>query len=141
MRTRLVLLAIVATLLAAVMVGCGGGGGGVATTPGVTLTVNTDTALVAVKAASSRLVASAPLEAGATVVVYDYKTGTEIGRGTLDSNGQCNVSVTPGLTVAVVITGTHDGKAYRLSTIVPSVPTTDTTCTATLATSVAAESR
>ncbi|MCL6629010.1 MAG: hypothetical protein K6U00_05355, partial [Armatimonadetes bacterium] len=82
---------------------------------------------------------TAPLPQGSTVIVYDFKTGAEITRGTLDATGKCKLTVTPGLTVAVVITGTLDGKNYRLSLLIPQVPSTDTEYVADPVTSLAAE--
>lgn len=47
--------------------------------------------------------------------------------------------MTPGLTVAVVVTGTLDGKVYRLSLLIPQVPSVDTEYVANPVTSLAAE--
>lgn len=126
--------------LAVVLSGCGGGGGG-SDQPGVTLTIGADTLAgtktLEVKTRAVDLVA--PLPQGSTVIVYDFKTGAEITRGTLDATGKCKVAVTPGLTVAVVVTGTVDGKNYRLSLLIPQVPSTDTEYVANPVTSLAAE--
>ncbi|MGB9586731.1 MAG: hypothetical protein ACPL7O_00990 [Armatimonadota bacterium] len=126
--------------LAVVLAGCGGGGGG-SDEPGVTLTIGADTLAgtktLAVKTRAVDL--TAPLPQGSTVIVYDFKTGAEITRGTLDATGTCKLTVTPGLTVAVVVTGTLDGKDYRLSLLIPQVPSVDTEYVANPVTSLAAE--
>ena len=132
MSTRLLCLVLVSSL-AVVLAGCGGGGG--SDTPAVTLTIGADT-----KAALTRAVSlTAPLPAGSTVVVYNFKTGEEITRGTLDATGKCKVKVTPGLTVAVVVKGTLNGKNYRLSLLIPTVPSSEAEYVANPVTSLAAE--
>ena len=113
--------------------GCGGGSPGPDTGGGdpVSLTISADT-----DGASD---VSAPLDPGAIVTVYNFRTGTEITKGTLVADGTCKVDVSSGLTVVVVITGESGGKTYRLSTIIPSTPPSDTAYEANPATSIAAE--
>lgn len=113
--------------------GCGGGSPGPDTGGGdpVSLTISADT-----DGASD---VSAPLDPGAIVTVYNFRTGTEITKGTLVADGTCKVDVSSGLTVVVVITGVSGGKTYRLSTIIPSTPPSDTAYEANPATSIAAE--
>jgi len=141
MKLRSGLFTIVVAMLAVTLVGCGGGGGGGPETPGVTLTISADTTWAETRSVTSRApIINAPLEDGAVVVAYDYRTGDEIpgARGTLTA-GRCPLQVTPGDFIVVVITGKSGGKDYRLSTIIPSVPVADEDVVADPATTIAAE--
>jgi len=123
-------------IVAAVLAGCGGGGGG---QPGVTLTIGGDTSPQSSRADTRAATLIAPVDPGAVVTVYDFKTGSVIKTGTIDATGFCRLDITPGLTVAVVITGTRSGKSYRLSRIIPVVPVGDTEYVVGPATTLAAE--
>jgi hypothetical protein len=142
MNLRSVVLVIAAAILAAGLVGCGGGGGGGGQTdlPGVSLTISADTTGDGTRSVTSRgPIINAPLDEGAVAIAYEYRTGDEVARGTLDAGGQCTLDVTPGLTIVVVITGTKGGKDYRLSTIIANVPVADEEVFADPATTIAAE--
>jgi len=120
------------------LAGCDGGGGGLLT-PGVTMTIGADT-LEPLGMARNGVGVTAPLDAGAGVTVYDFRTGNVIKSGTLDAGGFCDLdNITTGLTVAIVVTGTRDGKSYRLSTLIANIPNIDTTIVITPVTSMAAE--
>lgn len=139
MRKLLVFLIPVLLGLLFLLAGCGGGGGG-SMTPGVTLMVGADTWQPIQGMARNGVSLTAPLDAGAVVTVYDFRTGAVIKSGTVDGSGFCNLqNITTGLTVAIVVTGTRDGKAYRLSTLIANVPNIDTTVVIDPATSLAAE--
>lgn len=125
MRWKPALFITAAVVLSAILTGCGGGGGGgTIESPGVTLSFITSADAVGDRSPSRAIYAN--LDAGATVVVYDYPTGQELAHGTLGADGRCGVRITPGLTVAVVIAGTRtvDGaaKSYRLSMVIPIIP-------------------
>lgn len=106
--------------LALCLAGCGGGGGAPAPTGGVKLTLGADTL-----AQAKAITPLAALDDGARVLATDFLTGATVATGTL-TGGACTLAgVTPGRTVAVVITGTRGGKQYRLSLIVPNVPAAD----------------
>lgn len=145
MKSRVfVLLSIIAVMCMALMLaGCGGGSGSNSSaTPGVTLRVGADTVSNAgnIQAVSSRAtMITSQLDAGATVTAYDFATGSVVATGTIGEDGFCNLQITPGLTVAIVITGQKDGKDFRLSKIVPVVPNVDTTYEATPESTIAAE--
>ncbi|MDI6828548.1 MAG: hypothetical protein QME62_08710 [Armatimonadota bacterium] len=139
MRNKL-LFALATICISVFIAGCGGGGGG--EQPGTLLTIGADvytggTAGLSSVRADSTL--TAPLDAGSLVVAYDFETGKEVARGTLDSTGWCTLKITPGLTVAVVITGTREGKNFRFSTVIPQVPLDSKEYVLTPATSIAAE--
>lgn len=117
------LFALAAICIATLVAGCGGGGNGGA--PGTLLTIGADVftgATAGVESVRADTTLIAPLDPGTLVVAYDFETGKEVARGTLDSTGWCTLRITPGLTVAVVATGTRNGKNYRFSTIIPQVP-------------------
>ena len=140
MRKILVLLIPLFIGLAFLLSGCGSGGDDSPLAPGVTLTIGAETGTVAEGMTRADVSLLAPLDAGAVVTVYDFRTGAVIKTGTLDSNGFCDLStVTTGLTVAIVVTGSRDGQPYRLSTIIANVPNSDDTVLLTPATSIAAE--
>lgn len=139
MRNKL-LFALATICISVLIAGCGGGGGG--EQPGTILTIGADVSTGGTAGSSSVRADStltAPLDAGSLVVAYDFKTGKEVARGTLDSTGWCTLRITPGLTVAVVITGTREGKNFRFSTIIPQVPIYSKEYVLTPATSIAAE--
>jgi len=139
MRKTLVFLVPVFLGLVFLLAGCGGGGGG-PMTPGVTLTIGADSGVLLIGMTRGDVSLLAPLDVGAVVTVYDFRTGAVIKSGTLDSNGYCNLTnITTGLTVAIIVTGTHDGKPYRLSTLIANVPNTETTVVIDPVTSLAAE--
>lgn len=122
MRTKSGLMSFAALAVAALLLaGCGGGGGGSKITTGTLLTILTDTAVSGSLSVSRDTNIAAPLNNG-VAVAYDFRTGQEITRSPLDSNGRCTMRLSPGLTVAVVITGTRQGKTYRLSTVIPVTP-------------------
>ena len=123
-------------------------------TPGSALTFGTNiwlgaTANTASGKAFARLssptrpTSATTLDAGATIQVLNFRTGSVIGTGNTGANGSGTVNVTAGLTVAIVITGTQTINSavnhYRLSTIIASVPTTSTTYVLSADSSVAAE--
>lgn len=141
-----ILLSIAAVLcLALVLTGCGGGSKSPAATPGVTLRVGADTVADGSSIQSeSRGVSRSPiitsqLDEGAIVTAYDFTTGAVVTTGTIGSDGYCSLKITPGLTVAIVITGKKGGKDFRLSKIVPVVPNIDTVYEATPESTIAAE--
>ncbi len=136
---KLLLPILFSILLASLLAGCGGGGGGPIENPSIAMAVGADTAPTDFRGMKADIVPAAPLEAGGTVTIYDFSTGQVLGTSTLDSNGMCRIAVTPGSTVAVVITGTKAGKNYRLSTIIPVVPIDGGRFIATPITSMAAE--
>lgn len=119
-RTGLIPIAALATVVV-LLSGCGGGGGGGGIATGTPLTILTNTAGSGSLPETRDASVAAPLESG-EAVVYDFSTGREITRSPLDSNGRCTVRVSPGLTAVVVVTGTRQGKQYRLSTIIPVTP-------------------
>jgi len=131
-------------MLATVLAGCGGGGGGGGSltppeTPGVTLTVRADTVRTGTRSVAGRVpVITASVDDGADVVALNYSTGSVIASGKL-VGGKSALRVTPGLTIVVVVTGKRDGKNYRLSTIIPTVPIADKDVVADPATTIAAE--
>lgn len=139
MKVRSLMFVAGIMVLAVVLAGCGGGGGAGPSAPGVSLAIGADTAVQSGRARSATL--GAQLAEGATVTVYDFKTGQVIKAGTIGADGFCTLDVTPGLTVAVVAVGTgkEDLKAYRLSMIIPLVPTVDTEYVLYPETSMAAE--
>lgn len=139
MRFRYTIAILVLTSLVVVMAGCGGGGGSSLNNTGVALTIGADTAVSAAIPKSRDTTIESPLDAGADVTVYNFETGTVLATGKLDANGLCTLRIPPRLTVAVVVTGQREGKPYRLSTIIPSVPTTDSTVVANPVTSLASE--
>lgn len=122
MTRSLPLLVAGVIILATLISGCGGGS---SDTPGVTLTIGADVEY-ATRAHSRAPIITAKLDAGGTVTVYNFETGAVITSGVLDSSGTCDLDVTPGLTVAVVVEGTREGKTYRFSTIIPVTPSVDT---------------
>lgn len=133
-------LLIPATILIALcLTGCGGGGGGSAENPSISMSVGADTAPTDFPGVRGDVIPAAPLEAGGRVTVYNFATGQEVGSGVLDTNGMCRIPVTPGITAAVVATGTKAGKNYRLSTIIPVVPIDGGRFIASPLTSMAAE--
>lgn len=127
MRAKLALLVLGLAGLAWMIAGCGGGGGD-GSLPGVQLSIIGDTAPTQNRVSATRAdtIVRAPLDAGAAVTVYGYMTGQVLATGTLDASGRCNVTVTSGLTVVVVITGTRTVDSvpipYRLSSIIGRVP-------------------
>jgi len=138
MRKRLLFLIPLLLVSAFLLAGCGSGGGE-ALTPRVTMTIGADT-LEPLGMARNGVGVTAPLDAGAVVTVYDFRTGNVIRTGTLDAVGFCDLdNITTGLTVAIVVTGTRGGKSYRLSTLISSIPNIDTTIVINPATSMAAE--
>lgn len=142
MRKILMVLFPLFISLALLLSGCSSGGGGddIPLAPGITLTIGAETGTTSGGMTRADVSLSAPLDAGATVTVYDFRTGAVITTGTLDSNGFCDLpNVTTGLTVAIVVTGTRGGAPYRLSTIIANVPNRDETVVLTPATSIAAE--
>ena len=138
---HLVILLIACASISLAGCGGGGGGGGSIEMPGVELSLTACTDLVSSKSPARPI--HAVLDAGASVVAYNYATGQELARGTLDANGSCDLKLTPGLTVAVVVTGTRTedqtAKSYRLSIIIPVVPQMDADYVADPITSIAAE--
>lgn len=138
MRSLYVLVAL--ACLACMVSGCGGGGGGVITVPGTDLVIGGDTYAGPVITSMSRVpLINAPLDEGAQVTVYNFENGSVLATGNLDAAGLCELKITPGLTVAVVIVGERDGKPYRLSTIISDVPVGGGTFIANPTTSIAAE--
>lgn len=124
------------------LTGCGGGGGrGSFEIPGVQLSLATSVDPVGTRSRSRAVYAN--LDQGAIVTILDYATGEELARGTLDANGRCDLRVTPGLTAAIVITGTRtvEGtpKPYRLSMLIPLVPQFDADYVVDPISSIAAE--
>ncbi|MHB9025616.1 MAG: hypothetical protein ACYC7E_15845 [Armatimonadota bacterium] len=141
MRSTLLFWLWAALLLACmVLVGCSSSGGGPDVTPGTRLTIGGDTAYVARSKSRTELTLSAPIVANSTIQVFNYQTGALITSGIIGSDGFGTVEVTPGLTVAVVITSPAGATpAYRLSTIIPSVPIVDSEVLADPASTLAAE--
>lgn len=140
MRFRYTIAILVLTSLVVVMAGCGGGGGGSSLQDtGVAITIGADAAVSAAIPKSRDTTIESPLDAGADVTVYSFETGDVLATGKLDASGLCTLRIPPRLTVAVVVTGQREGKPYRLSTIIPSVPTTDSTVVANPVTSLASE--
>lgn len=138
MKAKLLLASVLLVCLGFLMAGCGGGGGG--ETGGTLLTIGVDTFTGSgdeVRSVRATTLA-APLEDGAVVVVLNFETGREITRGTI-TGGFCTVTVPSGITVAVVVTGERGGKPYRLSTIIPVVPSAATEYLVTPVTTIAAE--
>lgn len=141
MRFSCVVAILVVAGLAVFLAGCGGGGGGSSLhNTGVELAIGTDVTPDLDKAETRAPVdLETSLNAGAQVTVYNFETGDVVATGQIGANGLCTVIVPPGITVAVVVTGKHDGKDYRLSTIIPSVPQDGTTEILSPTTSLAAE--
>ncbi|MHB0935841.1 MAG: hypothetical protein ACYDCO_22835 [Armatimonadota bacterium] len=140
MRKILVLLITLILGLAVLLSGCGSGGDDAPMAPGVTLEIGAETGTGATGMTKADVSLLAPLDAGATVTVSDFRTGAVIRTGTLDSEGFCPLSnITTGLTVAIVVTGSRSGVPYRLSTILANVPNSNGTVVLTPATSIAAE--
>lgn len=123
--------------LALFLTGCGGGGSSSDHNlqPGTVLTVTASTELQGLAATRG----SSTMQVGATIEVIDFKTGTTIATGTIGSNGSGQVSVSAGLTVAVLVKGKLGTKEYRLSTLIPVVPSTATTVVIDPVTSIASE--
>jgi hypothetical protein len=90
--------------------------------PGVTLQLGADTAR---GSRSTSIVA--PLDAGAVVTAYDFRTGSVIATRTTNAAGLCSLDITSGLTVVIETVGTRLGKNYRLSRIIALVPNADGT--------------
>ncbi|HEY3418905.1 MAG TPA: hypothetical protein VGM23_18680, partial [Armatimonadota bacterium] len=126
-------------LVSLMLQGCSSSSGGFTVLPGSRLTIGGDTAYTDRTAARTVATLSAPLAAGAVIDVYNFQTGVKLTSGQIGSDGFGTVNITPGMTVAIIITGTRAGVSYRLSTIIPSVPTADTELVADPATSLAAE--
>ena len=143
MKMRALLYSVGFLLLLTLLAGCGGGGGDSDLQYGASLTIHTDTMAPIVAAAKTRAIdIGAALDEGGIVTVYNFLTGEVVaGPETLDSEGKVTLDVPAGLTVAVVITGTQGdpAKDYRLSLIIPSVPTEGGEYEADPATSIAAE--
>ena len=122
MKTTLWVGIIGLLVLATFLPGCGGGGGA-PLLPAVTLNIGADTDVG--RRAASLPALTAPLDAGATIDVYDFRNGQKIKSGTTGATGFGEVLLTPGLNVAVVVTGTRVDKPYRLSGIIAMVPSHD----------------
>lgn len=125
---------IVGIFAAMAIIGCGGGSSNKSssiTMPGVQLTIGANTLMSSVDPSG--------LDENATIEVFDFATGQRLTTGKIGADGKGTVRVTAGLTVAIIISGTRDGKSYRMSTIIPSVPTGDTEYVATPETTLAAE--
>lgn len=121
------------------IIGCNGGSSE-STTPGSTLRIGVDTAMTSTAAAArDRVAIGAPLDSGATIDVFDLRTGNRITSGTIGADGFGNVQVTGGLGVSVVVTGKRLTKDYRFSYIIGTTPNGDETFILTPATTIASE--
>ena len=148
---RRVLAATVALLVMVVLAGCGGGGGGnnnlgpqsPVSKPGIKMAIGAVMKVMSLFGSRTptrqTTIVEAKLDEGATIEVFNFVTGEKITTGTIGSDGYGSVTVTPGLTVVVVVTGKREGKDYRLSYIIPSVPTVDSEVIADPVSTLAAE--
>jgi len=109
--------------LAMVLAGCSGSNSK-SLKSGVPLIIGADTMPGAGMTKGAATIA-APLDAGATVQAIDFRTGDVVATGTLSADGTVTITLPAGLTVAVVITGKRNGKDYRMSLLIPVVPSAD----------------
>lgn len=135
----LLVAAFVVAALAVTGCGGGGGGGGSAITGGTgVLTIIGADAGGGALTRSRDGVISAPLDDGAKIEAFDFTDGTKLATGTI-KNGKGQIKLPADKTVAVVVTGTRNGKHYRLSLIIPCTSQAQTEYVANPATTIAAE--
>jgi len=109
--------------LAMVLAGCSGSNSK-SLKGGVPLIIGADT-MPGAGFTKGAVTIAAPLDAGATVQAINFRTGEVVATGTLLADGTVSITLPAGLTVAVVITGKRGGKDYRLSLLIPVVPSAD----------------
>lgn len=133
------MLCVVLTVLCIclTLTGCNGGSNN-SINPGVSLKIGASTTL-AMGMDRAKILIGGQLDQGAKIEVFNFQTGALITSGTIGSDGFGSVTLTPGLVVVVVITGKRDGKDFRLSLLLPSVPNGDITVVANPITTIASE--
>lgn len=142
MRSLRFLCLIGVVLAALILAGCGGGGGGGAAITGgagITTTIGASTDPTSTKSGTRDDAISAPLDAGAIIEAFDFTTKVKLATGTIGADGKGSISLPPGKTVLVTVTGKRGGKDYRLSLIIPTTTGADTEYVAGPSTTVAAE--
>lgn len=134
------LLAAAVVVAALAITGCGGGGGGGGAITGGTgvLTIIGADAGGGVLTRSRDGVINAPLDDGAKIEAFDFTDGTKLATGTIKS-GKGRINLPAGKTVVVIVTGTRNGKQYRLSLIIPCTSQSQAEYIANPATTIAAE--
>jgi len=137
---KVLLLVCVAAFTLLIVAGCSGGNSGIQSSlhPGTSLRVAANT-LMSPTTGVKGIVSLSKLDAGANIAVYDFATGQLLTQGVIGTDGSGSVNVTAGLSVVVVVSGASAGKAYRLSAIIASVPTADTSLIIDPASTLAAE--
>lgn len=142
MRDARFLFVSAVVLVALVVTGCGGGGGGggaaITGGTGILMTIGADAGGGGLGRSRDGVI-TAKLDAGAVIEAFDFATGTKLATGTIGADGKGTISLPASKTVVVTVTGTRDGKQYRLSLIIPSTTTGQTEYEADPATTMAAE--
>ena len=141
MKNARFLLAAALLVAALVVTGCGGGGGGggsaITGGTGVLTIIGADAGGGALTRSRDGVI-TAPLDDGAKIEAFDFTDGTKLATGTI-KGGKGRINLPAGKTVAVVVTGTRNGKQYRLSLIIPCTSQAQTEYVADPATTIAAE--